>query len=130
VLREPLGIEGRGGDDELQLRAPRQELLHVAEQEIDVEAALVRLVDDERVVLAKLAVPLCFGEQDAVGHDLDVGAGPDFVGEADLVANRAPELGLQLLGDPRSGGARGDPARLGMPYESPDPAAEIEANLG
>jgi len=45
VLREPLGIDGRRGDDELEIRPPREELLHIAEQEVDVEAAFVRLVD-------------------------------------------------------------------------------------
>src|SRR6266480_737509 len=134
VLREPLGIDGRRGDDELEVRPliflTLEELLEVAEQEVDVEAALVRLVDDERVVSAELAVPLGLGQQDAVGHDLDVGAWAHFVGEADLVADRASKLGLQLPGDARSGGARCDPARLGMPYESLDPSAQIEADLG
>src|SRR6266513_2845906 len=134
VLREPLGIDGRRGDDELEVRPliflTLEELLEVAEQEVDVEAALVRLVDDERVVSAELAVPLRLGEQDAVGHDLDVGAWAHFVGEADLVADRASKLGLHLPGDARSGGARCDPARLGMPYESLDPSAQIEADLG
>jgi hypothetical protein len=50
-------------------------VLEVAEQEIDVQAALVRLVDDQRVVLAEQRVALRLGEQDAVGHQLDVGAG-------------------------------------------------------
>ncbi len=74
MLRETLRVDRRGSDDELKIRTPRQELLYVPEQEVDVEAALVRLVDDQRVVLAKLAVSLRLGEQDAVGHDLDVGA--------------------------------------------------------
>ena len=34
----------------LQIGAARQQLLDVAQQEIDVQAALVRLVDDQRVV--------------------------------------------------------------------------------
>jgi hypothetical protein len=36
----------------------RQQVLQVAEQEVDVEAALVRLVDDQRVVLPQLRVAL------------------------------------------------------------------------
>jgi hypothetical protein len=48
-----------------------QQLLEVAEDEVDVEAALVRLVDDERVVAAQVTVALQLGEQDAVGHHLD-----------------------------------------------------------
>ena len=49
----------------------RQQPAEVAEQEVDVQAALVRLVDDDRVVLAQLPVALELGEQDAVGHQLD-----------------------------------------------------------
>jgi hypothetical protein len=52
VRRELLGIDGGGRDDELQVRAPREQLLEVAEDEVDVEAPLVRLVDDDRVVAA------------------------------------------------------------------------------
>ena len=57
--------------------AARQQPLQVAEQEIDVEAALVRLVDDDRVVRAQKRIALRLGQQDAVGHQLDVGLGPD-----------------------------------------------------
>ena len=47
---EPLRVDRRRGDDDLQVRALGQQLLEVAEQEVDVEAALVGLVDDDRVV--------------------------------------------------------------------------------
>src|SRR5258706_377197 len=130
VLREPLGIDGRRGDDELEIRPPREELLHIAEQEVDVEAAFVRLVDDQRVVLAQLAIPLSLGEPNAVGHDLDVATRADAVGEADLVADGTARLGLQLLGDAGGGGARGDSARLGMPDKAMDAAADVQTNLG
>ena len=43
-------VDGRRGDDQLEVRAPGQQPLEVAEQEVDVEAALVGLVDDQRVV--------------------------------------------------------------------------------
>jgi hypothetical protein len=76
-----------------------QQLLQIAEQEIVVEAALVRLVDDDRVLLAQVPVALRFGEQDAVSHELDVGARADLVGKADLVADRPAEFGLQFLRD-------------------------------
>ena len=43
-------VDRRRGDDDLEVGAARQQLLEVAEDEVDVEAALVRLVDDDRVV--------------------------------------------------------------------------------
>src|SRR3712207_7623898 len=45
VLGDPLDVDGRRGDDQLEVRTPGQQLGQVAEQEVDVEAALVRLVD-------------------------------------------------------------------------------------
>ena len=38
-------------------------MLEIAEQEIDVEAALVGLVDDQRVVLTQPSIPLDLGQQ-------------------------------------------------------------------
>ena len=96
VSREPLGVDGRGGDHQLEVGAPGQELLEVAEQEVDVEAPLVRLVDDDRVVAAQLAVALQLGQQDAVGHHLDPGVRRGPVGEADLVADLVAQRRLRL----------------------------------
>jgi hypothetical protein len=112
VLREPVGVDRRRGDDDAQVGPARQDLAQVAEQEVDVEAALVRLVDDDRVVGAQQRIALRFGEQDAVGHQLDAGARREPVLEADLVADDLAEGRLQLLGDPLGDARRGDPARL------------------
>ena len=71
VLREALGVDRRARDDDLEVGAPGEQLLEVAEQEVDVEAALVRLVDDDRVVAAQHPVAVDLVEQDAVGHQLD-----------------------------------------------------------
>ena len=53
VLGEPLGVDRRRGDDDLQVGPAGEQLLEVAEDEVDVQAALVRLVDDQRVVAAQ-----------------------------------------------------------------------------
>src|SRR5687767_5328168 len=94
----------------------------------DVQAALVRLVDDDARVLAQLAIALGLGEQDAVGHELDRRALAHLVVEAHLVADEAAELGAQLLGDARGHGARSDAPRLGVAYATP--ALHLEENLG
>src|SRR3546814_6346221 len=80
---------------------------------IDVEAALVGLVDDDGVVGRQPAVRGDLCQQDAVGHELDRGVGRDVVGEAYLEAHRTAERHLQLLGYAKRHRARGDPARLG-----------------
>ena len=55
----------------LQVRPLGQQLPEVAEDEVDVQAALVGLVDDQGVVAAQHPVALDLGEQDAVGHHPD-----------------------------------------------------------
>jgi hypothetical protein len=54
--REAFRLDRSGGDHDTELGAHGHEPLHVTQQEIEVEAALVRLVDDERVVGAQLPV--------------------------------------------------------------------------
>ena len=52
--REALGVERGRRDDHLEVGPRAQQLPQVAQQEVDVEAALVRLVDDDRVVGGEL----------------------------------------------------------------------------
>ena len=113
MLRETLGVDGGRGDHHAQVTALFHQRLQVAQQEIDVEAALVRLVDDDRVVAAQERVALALGQQDAVGHHLDRGVVAHGVGEAHLVADPAAEFAAQFLCDARRHRARGDAARLG-----------------
>ena len=49
-LGEALGLERRRADDDLQVGPLGQDALQPAEQKVDGQAALVRLVDDDRVV--------------------------------------------------------------------------------
>ncbi len=90
----------------------------------------MRLVDDDRVVLAQLAVRLDLGEQDAVRHQLDEGVAADLVGEADLPADRLAQRRPQLLGHPLGDRTGRDPAGLGVPDEAADAPSELQADLG
>ncbi|MCW0460030.1 hypothetical protein NB717_001098 [Xanthomonas sacchari] len=110
---EARGVDRRRGHDDLQVQALAQQLLQVAEQEIDVEAALVRLVDDDRVVAGQPAVAGDLGQQDAVGHELDPGLLADAVVEAHLEAHRLAHRRAQLLGHAAGHRARGDAPWLG-----------------
>ena len=107
-----------------------QQLLEVAEQEVDVEAALVRLVDDDRVVAraASRSRWISASRMPSV-MTLTQRVVADLVGEAHLVADGLAERRAQLLGDALGDGARGDPARLGVPDQPADAAAELEADL-
>ncbi|MEY9210640.1 hypothetical protein ABH917_000086 [Thermobifida halotolerans] len=130
VPGEALGVDGGGGDDHLQVGAAGQQLPEVAEDEVDVEAALVGLVDDEGVVAAQHPVPLDLGQQDAVGHELDEGVVAGGVGEADLVAHGLAQRAAQLLGDAFGDGARGQSPRLGVADLAEDAPAQLQTDLG
>jgi len=78
----------------------------------------VSLVDDDCGIGAKLWVAGEFGEEDAVGHDLDGGAWCGLVLESDLDADQAgvwaAELFGTFFGDACGDSASGEPARLGV----------------
>jgi hypothetical protein len=71
VCGHPLDVDRRRGDDQLQVGTAGQDLREVAQQEVDVEAPLVGLVEDDHVVLAQQPVARDLGQQDPVGHELD-----------------------------------------------------------
>ena len=95
----------------------REQLAEVAEQEVDVEAALVGLVDDQHLVGAQVAVALDLGEEDAVGHHLDEGVLADPVVEPHGEADGVADLGAELLGDALGHRPGGEPPRLGVADE-------------
>ena len=84
-------VNGGRGDDELQIGPPGQNLAQVAQQEIDVEAALVCFIDDQRVIGLQQGVALGFRQQDAVRHQFDRRLAAQTVLEANLVAHHLPQ---------------------------------------
>ncbi|MBV6489644.1 MAG: hypothetical protein GHHEDOFH_03647 [Pseudorhodoplanes sp.] len=129
---EALGVDRRRGDDQLQVVAPRpfDQLLQVAEQEVDVQAALVRLVDDEGVVLREQRIRHRLGQQDPVGHQLDRGTGRQRLVEADLVAHMHARRRAEFLGDAPGHRGRRQPPRLRVADQPAAAAAGHRADLG
>ncbi|MCY1216638.1 hypothetical protein D9M72_285200 [compost metagenome] len=130
VLGEPFGIDGGGGDDDFQVGALRQDPLEVPEDEVDVEATLVGLVDDDGVVLAQQLVTLDLRQQDAVGHELDLGGPADLASEADLEAHLLADLDAEFLGNALRHGPGSKAARLGVADQSVLAQAQFQAHLG
>ena len=130
VRGEALRVDCCRRDDHLQVRPRGQDAPEVPEQEVDVQAALVRLVDDDRVVAAQQPVALDLGQQQAVGHQPQQRVLARAVGEADRVADGLAELDVELVGDPLRDGARGQPARLRVRDHPAHAAPQLEADLG
>ena len=104
--------------------------MQAAEQEVDVERALMRLVDDHRVVAAQERIAADLGEQQTVRDQADQGVLGAAVVEADRVADGAAERHVELVGDPLRHGARREPSRLGVGDGPPHTTPELEAELG
>ena len=126
---EALRVDGRRGDDQLEVRPPGQQPGQVPEQEVHVEAALVGLVENDRVVAPQRPVPLQLGQQDPVGHQLDLGRLPDPVGEPDLVPDRLPQRAPQLRRHPLGHRPGRQPPRLGVPDHPGRPPPQLQADL-
>jgi len=111
-LREGLGVDRGGGDDDAQLGSLETQVAQVAEEEVDIERTLVRLVQDDGVVGAQQRVALDLGKQHAVGHELHHRVARSAVVEADLAPHLAPPLDVQFLGHAAGNRKRGDAPRL------------------
>src|SRR5574337_1163005 len=106
-----------------------ENLLQMAEQEVDVQAALVRLVDDQRVVGTQERIALRLGEQDAVGHELDRSPALQPVLEAHLVADHLAERRAQFLRDALGDRTRGDAPLLRVADQPPPAGTQAAPEL-
>lgn len=129
VLGKTLQVDGRRGDDDLQVRAARQQGLQVTQQEVDVQAAFVGFVDDDCVVAFEVTVVLGFRQQDAVGHQLDQGIGITLVFKPDLIADQRAKRRGEFFSDAAGDTARGDPARLGVADQTELATTDLQADL-
>ena len=129
MLGEALGVDRRRGDDDLEVRPLAFQAPQIAQHEIDVEAALVRLVDDQRVVRAQTAVAADVVQQDAVRHDLHERRRARLVREPHLEADGFADAHVELGRKPARNGLRGDAPRLRVPDHAFDAAAGFEAEL-
>ncbi len=122
-------INRRRRDNDFQIGTSWQDLFQVAQQDIDVQAAFMRLIDDDRVVLLQQTVRLRFCQQDPVRHQLDAGVWAGLVGEADLVADHVSDGGVQLFRNPVGGCAGGNTPWLGMADHAFHTSAQLQTDL-
>ena len=129
-LRETLRLDRRRRHDQAQVGTLRQQAVADAEQEIDVEVALVGFVDDQRVVAQQQRVAFELAQQQAVGHQLDQRARTGAVDEAHLVTDEVADRGAEFRADSIGQGLRRDAPRLGVPDQAGGTAPHLEADLG
>ena len=99
VLGKAVGIDGGRCHHHFQIRALGQNLAQITQQKVDIQAALMRLVDDQRVVGFEQRVGLGFGQQNAVGHQLDGSALLQRVLKTHLVTDHLALRRVQLFGN-------------------------------
>ena len=114
VICKPLCINRCRRDDDLQVWPARQQLAQVAQQEINVQAAFVRLVNDDRIVGVQQWVGLRFSQQDTVSHQLDGGIAAQAILKTHLEADHLTKWGFQLFCNPLGHAAGSNAARLGV----------------
>ena len=129
-LAQSLRVDGGRGDDQLEIRPLGQHPLEIAQQKVDVEAAFVRLIDNDRLVAIEKTVAPRLCQQNAVGHQLDLRGVRHRIIEAGLKANEFARALPDLLGDTLRHAARGQSARLGMADQTSSAIAHVQQNLG
>ena len=130
MLREARGVQRGRSDDELEIGPSLQQALQITQQEIDVEAALVCLVQHQRVVRRQGAITLGLGQQDAVGHELDQRTLAHLLVEAHLETDQRADLGVQLLSHAPRHRARGQAPWLRATDHAGHAASCGQAQLG
>ena len=125
-----LGIDGGRSHDQFQIRSFAQQGLQITQEKIDIEAALVGLVDDQGVVGRQIAIGLDFRQQDAIGHEFDMAALGYPLGETHLIADRAAQLYFQFLRHPLGHGPGGQATWLGTTDQATGTAPGGQAHLG
>ncbi len=127
VLGETIRIDGGRGDHHLQIWPLGQDLLEVAQQEVNVQAALVGLVNDQRVVGFEQRIGLRLSQQNTVGHQLDRGIFLQRVLKTHLVAHQIAQRGVQLFGNALGDRAGRNTARLRVANQV---AAHVAVGIG
>ena len=112
VVREPLCIDRRAGDDQTQFWTPVNQLGKISHEHIDLNRSLVGFVDDNAIVSFQESIALDLGQEDPVGHEFHERGVLRAVLEADLVADDLAELGIELFGEPVGDRPCSQPARL------------------
>ena len=122
---QSLHVDRRTCENHLEVRTARKQSLDVTKQEVDVEASLVGLVDDDGVVRVEPRIGARLGEQNAVGHHFEKRVAACLVVEAHLDTNDAADAHAEFIGDATRDTARSEAPRLRVSNATDDPPTEF-----
>ena len=129
MLRDALDVDRRAGDDDLQVRPFREDRLQITEQEVDVQAPLVRLVDDHRVVTTQQPVAGDLGQQQPVSHHPEQRVRARAIVETHRIPDRRTQPDAELVRDSLGDRPRRQPPRLRMRDRATHAPPQLEAHL-
>ena len=129
-LRKRRRIHRRRRNNELDIAAPLQQQLHVAEQKINIQTALVRFVNNNRVIAAQIPIRLRLRQQNTVRHHLETRLRPRPVIETHLIAHVITDLAAHLIRNAASHRHRRQSARLRAAQHPRALPRHLQRNLG
>ena len=130
VSGKTLGVNRRRSNNQFQVFSFLQQTLQIAQQKIDIETALVRFVNNDGVVLIEIRVVLALGQQDAIGHQLDITVVIRLVGKPHLVTDGFAKFDTEFFGNTLADRARGKTARLGVADLATHTQSQLQADFG
>ena len=116
---KPAGIQRRGTDDQPQVSPPVQQKPQIAEQKVNVEAAFMRLIQNQGMILAQIRIMLRFRQKNPIRHELQARIRPGFFLKAHLVTHQTSQVAVQFLRHSAGNGSSSQPSGLGAPYSAP-----------
>mmetsp|Transcript_13302 Transcript_13302/g.32568 ORF Transcript_13302/g.32568 Transcript_13302/m.32568 type:complete len:241 (-) Transcript_13302:1651-2373(-) len=108
-----LGVEGGGGDDQLEIGAALERLFEKRKQDVGGHGALVRLVEHDEGVPLQIWVLQHLAHQHTVRHILDHGVPGSLILKPDAVTHFLAEATTELLRDTLRDRHSGNTTRLG-----------------
>ena len=129
MVGETLRIDRRRGNDNLEIPALLQQTLQIAQQKIDIEAALMRFINDDGVVGLEEWVMLRFGEQNTVRHQFDQRIRRGTILEPYFDTDTFADAGIQFFRHAPRDRARCQTTRLRMTDKPLYAPPEFQTNL-
>ena len=130
MLCKAIGIDGGRSHDDLEVGATRQYFAQVAQQKINVQTALVRLIDDQGVVRLEQWIGLRFSQQNAIGHQLDAGVFAQPILKPNFVAHHVAQRRFEFYGNAFGHRTSRNASGLRVANDLAPNRTPIAANLG